>query len=129
MRALLLILLGLAIGAMGATAAISALRQGTPYHRGVMAVMQHHMGVLRDHVRQGQCEATSIQKHLSHLSDGARDIDEAFPSMDDGFYTAARRLDSALDAAQKAGPATCEALAAALKPVGDACQSCHQNFR
>ncbi|KLD74452.1 cytochrome C, partial [Xanthomonas hyacinthi DSM 19077] len=35
----------------------------------------------------------------------------------------------ALDRAVAATPGTCEALAVALKPVGDACQSCHQRFR
>ncbi|TCV97199.1 cytochrome c' [Luteibacter rhizovicinus] len=129
MRALLLIVLGLAVGAMGATFAFSALRQGTPYHRGVMAVMQHHVGVLRNSLRSQQCDGPATAARLARLTSAAADIEEAFPSMDKGFYDAARQLDTALAGATKAAPATCAALTVALKPVSDACQSCHQNFR
>jgi cytochrome c556 len=129
MRALLLIVLGLAIGAMGATFAISALRQGTPYHSGVMAVMQHHVGVLRANVRANQCEAKASVAHLVRLRQEAGDIGEAFTGMETGFDQAAGRLTSALDGAIAAQPATCDALAAALKPVGEACSACHQQYR
>lgn len=129
MRALLFVILGLAVGAMGATFALSALRQGTPFHDGVMAVMQHHMGALRANVRAKQCDAKVSAERLARLRLTAGDIDEAFPDMDAGFHKAGATLDAALDTAVAAAPASCDALAAALKPVGDACQSCHQQYR
>ncbi|UPG88728.1 cytochrome c [Luteibacter aegosomaticola] len=129
MRTLLLVVLGLAIGAMGATFAISALRQGTPFHDGVMAVMQHHMGALRANVRANQCDAKVSATRLGRMRQEAGDIGEAFPGMDAGFSTAARTLATALDDAVAAGPGTCEALTAALKPVGEACSACHQHYR
>lgn len=129
MRALLLVVLGLAIGALGATFAISALRQGTPFHDGVMAVMQHHMGALRANVRANQCDAKASAFRLGRLRQEAGDIGEAFPGTDQGFGQAAGKLAAALDGAVGAQPATCEALAAALKPVGDACSACHQQYR
>jgi cytochrome c556 len=129
MRALLLVILGLAVGAMGATFALSALRQGTPFHSGVMAVMQHHMGALRTKVRAKQCDAKGNTDHLTRMRDAAGDIREAFPDMEPAFFQADDTLIKSLDGALAAAPGTCEALVAALKPVGDACQSCHQQFR
>lgn len=129
MRALLLIVLGLAIGAIGATFAISALRQGTPFHSGVMAVMQHHMGELRANVRANRCEGKAAAPHLGRMREEAGDIGAAFPDMDAAFAQATNRLTQALDGAVAAAPDTCQALQAALKPVGEACQSCHQQYR
>jgi hypothetical protein len=129
MRALLLVILGLAVGAMGATFAISALRQGTPFHNGVMAVMQHHMGALRANVRAKQCGAKGNGAHLARMRETAGDIRQAFPDMEPAFIQADDGLLKSLDGALAAAPATCEALVAALKPVGDACQSCHQQYR
>ncbi len=86
MRPLLLVILGLVVGAMGATFALSALRQGTPFHLGVMAVMQHHMGVLRANVRANQCDAKGSLAHLSRMRENAGDVREAFPGMDAPFY-------------------------------------------
>jgi len=129
MRALLLVVLGLAIGAMGATFAISALRQGTPFHDGVMAVMQHHMGALRANVRAKQCDAKGSAARFTRMRQEAGDIAEAFPGMDAGFGQAAGRLVGALDNAVAAPMGTCEALVAALKPVADACSACHQQYR
>ncbi|MET0255017.1 MAG: cytochrome C [Luteibacter sp.] len=129
MRALLLVILGLVVGAMGATFALSALHQGTPFHQGLMAVMQHHMGALRANVRAKQCEAKGSAAHLVRMRQAAGDIREAFPDMEPGFYAAGGKLGTALDDAVGAAPATCEALVAALGPVGDACRSCHQQYR
>jgi cytochrome c556 len=129
MRPLLLVILGLVVGAMGATFALSALRQGTPFHLGVMAVMQHHVDVLRANVRAKQCNAKASVTQLSRMLGTASDIREAFPEMDAPFQTAGGRLVTALDGAVAAAPATCEALVEALKPVGEACQACHKQYR
>ncbi|HEY4293082.1 cytochrome C [Luteibacter sp.] len=129
MRPLLLVILGLVVGAMGATFALSALRQGTPFHRGVMAVMQHHMGALRAEVRAKQCDAKASAGHLARMLQTAGDLREAFPDMDAPFYEAAGRLGKALDGAAAAAPATCEALVRAVAPVGEACQACHRQYR
>ncbi|HVI54328.1 MAG TPA: cytochrome C [Luteibacter sp.] len=129
MRALLLVILGLAVGAMGATFALAALHQGTPFHSGVMAVMQHHMGALQAKVRAKQCDAKGSTDRLARMREAAGDLREAFPDMEPEFFRADDSLLEALDSAVAAGPETCAALIAALKPVGDACQSCHQHYR
>src|SRR4051812_46989103 len=104
MRALLLVILGLAVGAMGATFAISALHQGTPFHSGVMAVMQHHMGALRANVRANQCDAKGSSLHLNRMRETASDLHEAFPDMDAPFVKAADSLARTLDGAIAAAP-------------------------
>lgn len=129
MRALLLVILGLAIGAIGTTFALSALRQGTPYHKAVMAVMQHHMAALREDVRANRCEAKGAAAHLLRLREEAGDIGTAFPDMDDGFRKATDRLTASLDSAIGSPIGDCAALSAALTPVGEACQSCHRQYR
>lgn len=129
MRALLLVVLGLAIGALGATFTLSALHRGTPYHKAVMAVMDHHIDALRANMRAKQCDAKVSAAHLARLREDAGDVREAFGDADQGFSQAADKLTTALDGAVAAAPATCEALATALKPVGEACHECHQQYR
>lgn len=129
MRPLLLVILGLVVGAMGAIFALSALRQGTPFHLGVMAVMQHHTDVLRANVRAKQCDAKASASHLSRMRQTAGDIHEAFPDMDAPFYAAGDKLVTALDGTMATAPATCEALTVALARVGEACQACHRQYR
>lgn len=130
MRALLLVILGLAIGAVGATSALSALRQGTPFHKGVMAVMEHHIDALRADMRANTCEAKTVAMHLDRLRETTGDVREAFGTgMDAGFGQAADRLATSLDGAVAAAPASCVALSTALRPVGEACQSCHRQYR
>ncbi|HXP00870.1 MAG TPA: cytochrome C [Luteibacter sp.] len=129
MRPLLLVILGLVVGAMGAIFALSALHQETPFHRGVMAVMQHHMGALRANVRAKQCDAKVSAGRLARMRDTAGDIREAFPDMDAPFYAAGDTLVRALDGATAAPPASCEALSTALSRIGEACQACHRQYR
>jgi cytochrome c556 len=129
MRPLLLVILGLVVGAMGAIFALSALHQETPFHRGVMAVMQHHMGALRANVRAKQCDAKVSAGRVARMRDTAGDIREAFPDMDAPFYAAGDTLVTALDGATAAPPATCEALSTALSRIGEACQACHRQYR
>ncbi|WP_448097060.1 cytochrome c [Luteibacter yeojuensis] len=128
MRPLLLVILGLVVGAMGATFAFSALHQGTPFHLGVMAVMQHHMGVLRANVRANRCEAKGSLAHLSRVRDDAGDIREAFPGMDAPFYDGGDKLATTLDGVIAGAPASCAALAAALAPIDEACEACHRRY-
>ncbi|MDQ0008894.1 hypothetical protein J2T07_001053 [Luteibacter jiangsuensis] len=129
MRPLLLVILGLVVGAMGATFALSALRQGTPFHLGVMAVMQHHMGVLRANVRAKQCDAKGSLAHLSRMRENAGDVREAFPGMDAPFYGGGDKLVAAIDDAISHAPGSCAALAGVLAPIGEACQACHQQYQ
>lgn len=129
MRAALLIALGLVIGVLGATFTISALHQRTPMPRAVMTLMGFHMSQLKHAVKSQQCDATAISNNLARLQSTAMDIPVAFKGAEKPFLDAAGNLQTALHAANAATPTTCAALAAALGPVGDACESCHTKFR
>jgi cytochrome c556 len=130
-RAALLILLGLAIGILGTVFTLRALRQRDPFPTAVMSVMAHHMGALGHAVKTQRCDATRSREHLLRLQSTASDIPAAFAGAEQPFMDAAGKLRNALqDAnANTASLGDCAALAAAIKPVGDACESCHQQFR
>jgi cytochrome c556 len=129
MRAALLILLGLVIGVIGTSQVMSALAARNPMPKAVMHTMGYHMGELKQAMKSQQCDVAKIQQHLLRLQSTATDIVPTFGIADQGFIDDANKLQTSLQQATVSAPATCAALAAALKPVGDACQSCHQKYR
>lgn len=128
-RSALLMLLGLVIGVLATVFGMKALGDRNPMPHAVMTVMGHHMGALGQAVKTQQCDAAQINDHLLRLQSTASDIPAAFPSAEQDFLDHAGRLRTALQAAVQAHPTECAALAKAIKPVGDACQSCHQQYR
>jgi cytochrome c556 len=129
MRALLLLLLGLAVGAIAASFAGNALRQRDAYPRAVMDLMQHHIGTMGGAIRARQCDANASLGHLQRMQTFATEIGPAFPDVDQPFHDAAAKLETALRGAVQAAPADCPALQAALKPVDEACEACHRQYR
>jgi cytochrome c556 len=129
MRALLLLILGLVVGAMGATFAVNALRQRDAYPRAVMTVMQQHAGALHARLRARQCDAATSAAHLGRMQAISEEIMPAFPDMDPPFKDGVDKLQRALASAASAAPVDCPALQQALKPVDEACKSCHQQYR
>ncbi|MBD8879314.1 cytochrome c [Rhodanobacter sp. 7MK24] len=129
MRAALLILLGLAIGVIGTSQVMNALAARNPMPKAVMHTLGYHAGELKQAMKSQQCDAAKIQLHLLRLQSTATDIVPTFGIADQGFTDAANKLQTTLQQAVAAAPATCASLATALKPVGEACQSCHQKYR
>ena len=129
MRAALLIVLGLFIGILGTVFALNALRQHQPLSHSVMSLMAHHMGTLDAAVKAQRCDAVASRQHLSRLLDTQADIGEAFPGADQPFLDEADKLRDRTQAALQAAPADCKALAAAIRPIAETCQSCHQQYR
>lgn len=130
MRIALSILLGLIVGIIGTAMALNALRQATAFPRGVMAVMQHHLGSLRQATRDGRCEAPDSQRRLQTLRLVADDIDAAFPGLEDPTfrdYTA--KLIGQVDAGLAAAPADCAALEKVVADIGGSCSACHRDYR
>lgn len=128
-RSALLILLGLVIGVLGTVFAMKALGDRNPMPHAVMTVMGHHMGALGQAVKARQCDAAQANDHLLRLQSTAGDIAAAFPGAGQDFLDHAGRLRTALQTAVQAHPIDCPTLAAAIKPVNDACKSCHQQYR
>jgi hypothetical protein len=129
MRNLLLLLLGLTVGAAGAASAINVLRQRDAYPRGLMAVMQHHYAALRGDVRENRCKDRS-GPHLQMMRALADGIESAVYPDDDAdssFREHARRFRDSLSAAPT--DAECPALEPFVAKIGEACDACHRQYR
>jgi len=135
MRAAILLALGLFIGVMATVMTLGALRQGTPFHQGLMSVMGHHLASLRAmgalDTPPEACSAERIGAHLAMLRLAGDDLEAAFlPTMnDERFRQYAGNYRDALDAAIAQPPASCEAAAVRAAELGDSCSACHRDFR
>lgn len=131
MRSLILLLIGLFVGAACSLVAVSALRQGTAFPNGVMAVMSAQMGALNQSLKQNRCAATDLLPRLQTLRHLGNDLEPAFlPTQDDErFIRYASDLRAAVDAALAAPPADCAAAGVALNRIGGTCKACHDDFK
>jgi hypothetical protein len=129
MRNLILFLLGVAVGVLGAVNVVNALRQRDAYPRGLMDVMQHHEAMLRQDLKLNRCGARTAAA-LGSLRELAKDIEPAFDAEGAGdapFREYAQRLRDTL--AASSGAAECSALASSVNKIGAACDACHRQFR
>jgi hypothetical protein len=129
MRYVILLTLGLAIGALGALSVYNTLSRRDAYPRGLMNVMQHHYAAMRESVRTGRCDG--VPGHASALSALSQDIDSAmYPDAtpDAPFLEYEHRLNDALSAAAGVGPES-KSVAPAVERITAACDSCHHQYR
>ncbi|KZC18602.1 MULTISPECIES: cytochrome c [Rhodanobacter] len=129
MRAALMILLGLVIGVIGTANVMNALAARNPMPKAVMETMGYHVGELKNAIKAKQCDPVKVQHHLARLESTASDITPVFGIDEKAFTDDAAQLQERLHQAVQAAPASCAAVAAAIKPVGETCQSCHQQYR
>ena len=131
MRSLILVLIGLFVGAACTLVAMSALRQGTAYPNGVMAVMSAQMRALDSSVKQNRCASADLAPRLQTLRHLGNDLEPAFlPTEDDErFIQHASTLRASLDAALAATPSDCAAASVALDRIQNGCQACHRDFK
>ena len=126
MRNLVLLLLGLALGAFATTSVINTLRQRDAYPRGLMQVMQHHYAALREDVRHNRC-SDSTRAHIGFLRQLADEMDAAvYPGStpDVPFREYEQRLRDGLNAAT-----ACVDFPPAFDKISAACDACHQQYR
>ncbi|TNJ34727.1 cytochrome c [Arenimonas terrae] len=131
MRSLILVLIGLFVGFAVTLIGMNALRKGTAYPNGVMAVMSAQMDALEVSLKQNRCAATDLTPRLQTLRHLGNDLEPAFlPTEDDErFSEHASNLRAALDAALSTPPADCAAAKVVVDKVGAGCQSCHRDFK
>jgi len=127
MRSLVLVLSGLAVGAIAAANIINALRQRDAYPRGLMSVMQHHYAALREDLRRNHCGDSTLA-HLPPLRDMQTELAAAVYG-DDTPDAPFREFDQRLHDALAAAPANCTELAPAVDKIGAACDACHRQYR
>ena len=126
MRLAILFVLGLVVGVIAAANIATVLRQRDAYPRGLMNVMQHDLGTLREDARTNRCNA-GTQPALDRLRGLAGGIETAVYATeppDPPFAEYAQRLRAALPAT-----ADCRTLPAAVESASKACDACHQQYR
>ena len=131
MRSLVLLLVGLAVGALCTVILVNTLRRGTAYPNAVMAVMGQQMKALDKSVKQSRCASADLTPRLQTLRFVANDIEPAFADMQDEaqFGRYASDLRAAADAALMTPPASCTAAIAAISNLDKACDSCHRDYK
>jgi hypothetical protein len=131
MRSVVLLLIGLFVGFAATLIGMNALRKGTAYPNGVMAVMGAQMKALDGSLKQNRCAATDLTPRLQTLRHVANDLEPAFlPTQDDDrFIEHASALRAAVDAALQAPPSDCTAAGVVLERVGEGCKACHTDFK
>lgn len=131
MRTVVVAIVSFLVGALCTLVLLNALRQGTAYPNGVMAVMAAQMKGLGQSIKQNRCATTDLSPRLLTLRHLGNDLEPAFlPTGDDVLFGEhASRLRAALDAAVSAPPADCAAAKVAVDRVGQACQACHRDFK
>ncbi|KAA2284452.1 cytochrome c [Arenimonas fontis] len=131
MRSVILVLIGLFLGVTGTLVLMNALRKGTAYPNGVMAVMSAQMGALNNSLKQNRCAATDLLPRLQTLRHLGNDLEPAFlPTQDDErFIRHASELRAAVDAALAATPSDCAAASVVINRIGGTCKACHDDFR
>ncbi|MEP7185453.1 MAG: cytochrome c [Rhodanobacter sp.] len=129
MRVALMILLGLVIGVIGTVNVMNTLSERNPMPKAVMHTMGYHMGELSRAIKAKQCSALTASQHLQRLQSTASDIVPVFKIDEKGFNDAAVDLQNRTQQALQSIPGDCPSLAAAIKPINQACKSCHQKYR
>jgi len=127
MRQIVLLVVGLVVGAAAGISIANMLRQRDAYPRGLMDVMQHHYAGLRDDVRRGRCEQSA--QHVNILRSL---VDEIGPAMygEDIPDAPFREFESRLaDALSTSTPRDCKMLAPQVQKIGDTCDACHRQYR
>jgi hypothetical protein len=131
MRNLILVILGIAVGAAGTASIQNTLARRDAYARGVMAVMQHHLAGLREDVRAGRCSGAGLSRHRTMLTALAEEIEPsvyADAAADPPFREYSQRLREALAQLPDAG-ADCAATAPIASKIADSCETCHRQYR
>ncbi len=131
MRSLILLLVGLFMGAALTLIGMNYLRRGTSYPEGVMAVMGGQVKGVDDAIGKNRCSSADLLPRLQTLRYVADEIEPAFVDMekDTQFIRYASDLRAAVDASLSAPPASCKAAAAAISQIDKTCDACHRDYK
>jgi hypothetical protein len=131
MRILLVLALGVALGALASSAVLNALNRRDAYARGVMEVLQHQVAGLRNRVRTNTCTGASLQREKSLLAELTEEIEPSIfadSTPDPPFREYAQHLREAV-AELPTEAAGCAALAPVVTKIGNTCDACHHQYR
>ncbi len=132
MRMLLLLLLGLVVGALGGSMAARSIAMGHAYPRGVMAVLQVRLGNARRALEtRPLCDLARGRMELAAI---ARFSSETTPALnaeaEPRLLQLSRQMQATADRAVEAEAATsCDALGSWISKIDEACTACHREYR
>jgi cytochrome c556 len=132
MKSIILLLVGLVVGALLATSAIGALTARDRYPKAVMVVMQANLSGLQRGLRTPDCGMPQALGRASQLAALTAEIPPAFATLEresTEFVRSRQLLEQAIGAVLGEPPADCDALNRAVTGIAQACDACHNGFR
>jgi cytochrome c556 len=131
MRTLVMLLIGLVVGALCTSAVMNALERKSAYPHAVMTMMGQQMKALDASVKANRCASTDLTPRLQTLRFVANDIETAMVDLKDEaqFVRYAGDLRAAADAALMTPPSSCAAAKTAVDSLAKACDSCHRDYK
>lgn len=132
MKSIVLLLVGLMVGALLATTTLGALATRDRYPKAVMVVLQANLSSLQRGLRTPDCGLSQAATRAGQLSALSREIPSAFAPLEresTEFVRSRRLLEQAIDSMLREPPADCEALNRAVTAIAQACDACHNGFR
>lgn len=130
MKSLILVLIGLAVGAICAIAAANALAKRSAHGHATMTILAYHLDALRKMNREADCAGDLARQHAHQIVFASREIGYAFERFAQEEPAFARRNQAFAHLVERLGPfANCGELSAWTKELGSGCQTCHRDFR
>jgi hypothetical protein len=135
MRALVVLIIGLFVGAFCGLTAARQIAAAHAYPRGVMALLQQHLGAAKAQINgAGQCNAIVARQHLEKLRSFLPELVPAITpphtEPDAHILQLSEALGSAVDRSLATPiPADCAALTPPIREVDQACDDCHREYR
>jgi hypothetical protein len=135
MRALITMTVGILIGALCAMIVARQLSLVSAYPRGVMAVLQHHVGAAKSELaRATRCDPADVRMHLRALQRVTAEVPTALMTPGASADPEVARLSQALTAdiarAQALpGAEQCATLIQPMRAIEQACADCHRQYR
>lgn len=130
MRHVVVLVIGLLVGALLATSATNALRLRHAKARSLMTMMQYAIDDARRAAHEARCNAPDVRSAAALLGAASDRLATAVgPELasERVFRQSSDALRSAVAAWDPAAP--CAEQASAIRAVSDACDACHRDYR
>lgn len=127
MRYVIVLAIGVLVGALCAMTAATVLGQRHAYPKAVMRLLQHQLGEARTAAHEGGC--ADNPRRLALVAALADEIGRALPSASTPDRVFDQYLADLHRTIAVAASADCKAQPAALADVANACEACHRDYR
>jgi len=130
-RVIALFVAGLFVGTLCSFMIANALQQRHAVAKSTMTLMQYHLSQARKNARSNACDGPAAPKHVTRLRALAEDATPIFEQTGYANANFERRRQGFLTEVDRgiAAGADCAGIGSALKPIADACASCHHETR